>query len=162
VEYKNIKQAIFLSRPNRFIANIEIDNKEEKCMINNIRNIKPECKYKNSRFDFFVETDKEKIFIEVKGVTLRDENDSTVALFPDAPTERGVKHLYELCECKKEGYGAIVIFVIKMKGIKSFYPNKKTHPEFSEALENAKRSGVRIMCLCCNVEKDSLSITKAI
>ena len=218
MKYANIKPAVFLSRPNRFIAHIEVDGKEEICHVKNtgrcrelltdraeiyvqhfdnpnrktkfdliavrkngnlinmdsqapnkvfhewIKNgnfaddityIKPECKYKNSRFDFYIETVNRKIFAEIKGVTLEENG---VVMFPDAPTERGVKHINELIECKKEGFEAYIFFIIQMKNCKCFTPNRKTHPEFADALEKAKANGVNIVALNCNVSQDELKI----
>lgn len=218
MKYANIKPAVFLSRPNRFIAHIEIDGKEEICHVKNtgrcrelltdraeiyvqhfdnpnrktkfdliavrkngnlinmdsqapnkvfhewIKNgnfaddityIKPECKYKNSRFDFYIETVNRKIFAEIKGVTLEENG---VVMFPDAPTERGVKHINELIECKKEGFESYIFFIIQMKNCKCFTPNRKTHPEFADALEKAKANGVNIVALNCNVSQDELKI----
>lgn len=214
--YKNIIQAKFIDRPNRFIANIEIDGKTEVCHVKNtgrckellIPNaaifvqesdvatrktkydlisvykndrlvnidsqapnrvfhewllgsdffkdttlIRPETKYKNSRFDFYIETVNRKIFIEVKGVTLEENG---VVLFPDAPTERGVKHINELVGSMDEGYEAWVVFIIQMKDVLYFTPNIKTHRAFGEALINAKRRGVNIMAIDCDVTKNSL------
>lgn len=211
MEYKGILPAKFISRPNRFIAHVEIDGKEEICHVKNtgrckellipgadvyvqksdnpdrktkydlisvykgdmlinidsqapnkifrewaegsgyFKNmmlIRPECKYKNSRFDFYVETDSEKIFVEVKGVTL--EKDGVVS-FPDAPTERGVKHINELISAKKEGYGAYIFFIIQMAQCKYFTPNKDTHKEFADALYHAQKSGVNVVALNCEV-----------
>jgi sugar fermentation stimulation protein len=92
-----------------------------------VKLLKPECTYGSSRFDFYLETETDKFFIEVKGVTLEEEG---VVRFPDAPTERGVKHLQELCACKEAGYKAAVIFVVQMEGMQYFEPNDKTHPQF--------------------------------
>ena len=118
--------------------------------------VKPECKYKNSRFDFYLENmDGSKIFVEVKGVTL--ENDGVV-LFPDAPTERGVKHINELMESVSVGYEAYVFFIIQMKPCKYFMPNRETHKEFAEALERAQASGVKICALNCEVTEDGLGV----
>ena len=108
--------------------------------------IKPEKTFGNSRFDCYIETKDRKIFVEVKGVTLKD---GSTALFPDAPTERGVKHLYELCECVKQGYEAYIVFVIKMKGIECFSPNVRTHPEFADALKVCIENGVNVVCVDC-------------
>lgn len=207
-----------MSRPNRFIANIEIDGKTQICHVKNtgrckelltdrakvyvnesdnpkrktkydlisvykgdtlinmdsqipnsvfyewilqgnllkdIAFIKPECKYNNSRFDFYVETVSKKIFIEVKGVTLEENG---VAMFPDAPTERGLKHINELIECVKEGYGAYIVFVIQMKGVTEFTPNVKTHKAFADTLKKAVKAGVNIVCVDCKVTKDSIEI----
>lgn len=117
--------------------------------------IKPETKYNKSRFDFYVETKNSKAFIEVKGVTL--ENDGIVK-FPDAPTERGVKHLKELCDCVKEGYDAYVIFVIQMKEVLHFKPNVETHKEFAQVLKEAKKDGVNVLAVDCEVKEDSIDI----
>ncbi len=117
--------------------------------------VKPECKYKNSRFDFYVETEDRKIFIEIKGVTL--ENGGVVS-FPDAPTQRGLKHINELSECIKDGYEAYIFFIVQMKNVLYFEPNRKTHPEFADALIYAKEKGVEIRCLDCFVEPDMLKI----
>lgn len=121
--------------------------------------IKPETTYGNSRFDCYIEAGERKIFVEVKGVTL--EKDGT-ALFPDAPTERGVKHLRELCRCVKDGYEAYVVFVIQMKGIHAFSPNSETHEEFAKALFECRDEGVNILCLDCDVTPDSLNISQKI
>lgn len=111
--------------------------------------IKREQKYGNSRFDLYYERDNGmKGFIEVKGVTLEEDN---VAKFPDAPTERGVKHIYELIEAEKSGYEANILFVIQMKDIDYFEPNYKTHAAFGEALKEAKEAGVNIMAIDCFV-----------
>ncbi|MGL4343853.1 MAG: DNA/RNA nuclease SfsA [Cellulosilyticaceae bacterium] len=104
--------------------------------------IKGEQKYGNSRFDVYVESRDIKAFIEVKGVTLEEEG---VVRFPDAPTERGVKHIYELIEAVKEGYKAYVLLVIQMEGVKHFEPNDQTHKAFGDALREARRKGVEIL-----------------
>lgn len=216
--YENIKKAKFINRPNRFIANIEIDGEHEVChvkntgrckelltegvdiyvqefnnssrktkydlisvykedrlinidsqapnkvfyeylingfLFQNIKLIKPERKYKTSRFDFYIETDEKKIFVEVKGVTLEEDG---VVMFPDAPTERGLKHLNELADCIDEGYDAYVCFVIQMKDVLYFTPNYITHKEFGETLKDVKKKGVNILALDCDVTKDSLSL----
>jgi sugar fermentation stimulation protein A len=216
--YENIKKAKFINRPNRFIANIEIDGEHEVChvkntgrckelltegvdiyvqefnnssrktkydlisvykedrlinidsqapnkvfyeylingfLFQNIKLIKPERKYKTSRFDFYIETDEKKIFVEVKGVTLEEDG---VVMFPDAPTERGLKHLNELADCIEEGYDAYVCFVIQMKDVLYFTPNYITHKEFGETLKDVKKKGVNIIALDCDVTKDRLSL----
>lgn len=218
--YDNIKTAKFISRPNRFIANIEINGEQEVChvkntgrckelltegasvyvqkfrnsslktrktqydlisvfkgerlinidsqapnkvfhemmlkgeLFNNITLIKPECKYKNSRFDFYVEADDKKIFVEVKGVTLEENG---VVMFPDAPTERGLKHLNELGDSIDDGYEAYVCFIIQMKDVLYFTPNYKTHKEFGETLRNIKEKGVKIIAFDCEIKKDSIT-----
>lgn len=110
-------------------------------LFNDIKLFKQEYKYGNSRFDIYVETDTEKIFVEVKGVTL--ENDGIVR-FPDAPTERGIKHLKELQKAIKDGYRACVVFLIQMNNVKYFEPNYETHPEFAKELKKAYENGVEI------------------
>src|SRR5471030_957572 len=117
--------------------------------------IRPENKYKKSRFDFYVETKNRKVFIEVKGVTLENEG---IVKFPDAPTERGVKHVKELCDCVKEGYDAYIIFVIQMNNVLHFEPNVETHKEFAEALKEAQKCGVHILAVDCDVKEDSINI----
>ncbi len=222
VIYNNIKTARFIDRPNRFIAYIELDGKEEVCHVKNtgrcrellkpgatvfvqefdttsrktkydligvmkgdrlinmdsqvpnkvfhewllkgdflkdITLIKPEAKYKNSRFDFYLETKMEKIFIEIKGVTLEDNN---VVLFPDAPTERGVKHINELMECRKEGYKAYIVFVIQMKGVSYFTPNHITHKEFADTIRIARDKGVNIVAYDCNVGENYIEMAERV
>lgn len=117
--------------------------------------IKPECVYKKSRFDFYLESGKRKIFVEVKGVTLEEDN---IVRFPDAPTERGVKHLNELSAAVKDGYEAYVVFVIQMNDVKLFEPNRDTHPEFAVALENAAKNGVGVYAFDCETDYDSITI----
>ncbi len=117
--------------------------------------IKPEKTYGNSRFDFYVETPEEKIFIEVKGVTLEDDD---VVLFPDAPSERAVKHVQELSHAIKDGYKAYILFVIQMEKVKYFTPNVETHPAFAEALIKARQAGVQILAYDCRVTKDTMEI----
>jgi len=218
MRYNDIHKGIFVSRSSRFIAEIEIGGRVERCHVKNtgrlqellipgahvfvnrvdeshrltkyelinirknnqlinvdshapnkvfleylqsgqyiagITHIKPEAKYGGSRFDFYVETAERKIFIEIKGVTL--ENDG-VALFPDAPTERGVKHLHELTGCINDGYEAHVVFVIKMSDVRHFSPNDAIHPAFGEALIAASEAGVKISAVDCIVTPDSLGI----
>lgn len=122
--------------------------------------IKPETRFGDSRFDFYVEQtdaggEKQKAFIEVKGVTLEDDGH---ARFPDAPTERGVKHINELIRTREERYDAYIIFVVQMEGMKDVSPNYKTHPQFGEALAKAQKAGVKILAYDCLVEPDSLDV----
>jgi len=117
--------------------------------------IKPETTYNKSRFDFYIETKNKKVFIEVKGVTLEDKG---IVRFPDAPTERGVKHVRELCDCIKDGYEAYIIFVIQMKDVIHFEPNSETHKEFAEVLKEAKKQGVHIIAVECEVNENSIDI----
>ncbi len=121
--------------------------------------IKPEKTFGNSRFDCYIETAERKIFVEVKGVTLKRDK---TALFPDAPTERGVKHLKELTECTKQGYEAYIFFVVAMKGTESFSPNRERHEVFAEALTECKKNGVNVIALDCNVTFDGMEIDREI
>ncbi len=121
--------------------------------------IRPETTYGGSRFDFYVETSGDKIFIEVKGVTLEQDD---VVLFPDAPSERAVKHVMELAEAVKAGYQAYVIFVVQMENVKYFTPNRKTHPEFAKALILAREAGVKILACDCKVTPDSMEIGQSV
>ncbi len=118
--------------------------------------IKREFTYKKSRFDFYIEDNDEKIFLEVKGVTL--ENDG-VASFPDAPTERGIKHINELIASIDEGYKAYILFVIQMKGVNFFTPNDLTHKAFGDALRVAEKCGVNIIAVDCVITPDSIEIS---
>lgn len=115
--------------------------------------LKPECKYANSRFDFYIESGERRIFVEVKGVTL--ENNGVVS-FPDAPTERGVKHLKELVSAVKNGYEAYVFFIVQMEKCRYFEPNSENDPLFSETLTIANKNGVKVYALSCNVTEDTL------
>ena len=119
----------------------------------------PEYVYGNSRIDFYMEKSGKEYLMEVKGCTL--EMDGT-GYFPDAPTERGIKHLHELAEAARAGYRAILAFVIQMNGITKVRPNTSIQPEFTEAFEKAKKNGVEILMLPCSVEPDSLEILPGI
>ena len=136
--------------------------------------IKPEATFGNSRFDFYVESPvREKksqgeqcptqivrrAFIEVKGVTLEADGH---ARFPDAPTERGVKHIQELVKAREEGYETYIIFVVQMEGMKDVSPNYETHPEFGEALAKAAEAGVKILAYDCTVAPDRLEVNEQI
>lgn len=222
MQYENMYPGIFIDRPNRFIAHIEIDGKREICHVKNtgrcrellipgaqvwvqkadspsrktkydligvkkgemlvnmdsqipnrvveewirgggfgagVNLVRREVKFGNSRFDLYVEQENSKMFIEVKGVTLEERR---IASFPDAPTERGVKHLMELCECVKAGYEAYVIFVIQMKGVCLMTPNWKTHAAFGEVLQLAAESGVHILAYDCVVRPDSIVLDQPV
>lgn len=117
--------------------------------------IKPEKTYGDSRFDFYIESGKNKAFLEVKGVTLEEEG---VAKFPDAPTERGVKHLMELIKARKKGYSAFIVFIIQMKEIRYFTPNDRTHKEFGDTLRLAEKHGVKILAYECDVTPDTIEV----
>lgn len=118
--------------------------------------VRPETSFGNSRFDFYVETTSGvRAFIEVKGVTLENDN---VAAFPDAPSERAVKHVEELIEAHRQGYEAYVIFVVQMRDISRVEPNWDTHPAFGKALQKARSAGVHLLAYDCLVGRDSLAI----
>ncbi len=122
-------------------------------------NIQMEKRYGNSRFDIYAEAGERKAFLEVKGVTLEVEGQ---ARFPDAPTERGVKHVRELMGCVQEGYEAYLLFVIQMTGIQSFAPNWDTHPAFGSALQEAARAGVQILAYDCQVRPDEIVLDQPV
>ncbi len=215
MKYENVTKATFIDRPNRFIANVEIDGQKETVHVKNtgrckellipgcevwltapdspgrktkydliaVRKdtgvlfnidsqapnkvvkewlsnknydlVKPEYTYGESRIDFYMERGKEKFLMEVKGCTLERDG---IGYFPDAPTERGVKHIHELIKAKSEGYHAMLAFVIQMEGVSEVRPNVSTHPEFGIAMESARKAGVRILFLKCHVEQDVLEI----
>ena len=115
--------------------------------------IRREVTYGESRFDFYIQDGDEQWFVEVKGCTLEIDN---IGYFPDAPTERGVKHIRHLIRAAEEGYRAAVLFVIQMEGIAAIRPNDVTHPAFGEALRDAAQKGVEIWATDCAVTPDSL------
>lgn len=117
--------------------------------------IRPECVHGDSRFDFYLEHGKRRIFVEVKGVTLEEGG---IVRFPDAPTLRGAKHLRGLKACLAEGFEAWAVFVVQMQGVSRFEPNRKTDPAFADALAEAADAGVRILALDCSLTADSLAI----
>ncbi|MGM9522515.1 MAG: DNA/RNA nuclease SfsA [Oscillospiraceae bacterium] len=216
MKYEGIRRAVFLDRPNRFIANIELDGKQVVCHVKNtgrcrellipgteiyvqqctnpnrrtkfdlitvrkgdrlinidsaapnkvfaewigssgffdgVTLIRPETRYGDSRLDYYIEASNRRIFCEVKGVTLEEEG---VVRFPDAPTQRGVKHLRELIRCKKAGFEPYAVFVIQMDGVRYFTPNWDTHPEFGRALCEAQDAGVGLIAFQCQVSSDSI------
>ena len=228
MKYKGrIKEGVFLSRPNRFIAYVMVDGREEKCHVKNTgrcrellvpgckvyleesenpnrstrfdlvatekkigdssilinmdsqapnsvveewlrkgelfgekAEVKREVTYSDSRFDFSITDESGRItFLEVKGCTLEKNG---VVMFPDAPTERGVKHVKELIKAKKEGYGAYILILVQMCGVKYFVPNWDTHPAFGEALREAERNGVVILCYDSIVTSDSITLFKSV
>ena len=224
MQYRAVKKAVFLSRPNRFIAQVALEGAEETVHVKNtgrcrellvpgaavylsegsnparktrfdliavekarpgrppllvnmdaqapnavfrewaegggfvpgLTLLRPETTWGNSRFDFYWEAGARKGFVEVKGVTLEEEGH---ARFPDAPTQRGVKHLEELIACQEEGYEAAVCFVIQMAGMGDFAPNDATHPAFGAALRRAAEAGVRVLAMECAVTPDTLTVT---
>lgn len=224
MQYETIQKGIFQSRPNRFVAYVTIDGKEEKVHVkntgrckelllpkttvflekskntnrktkyslvavykgNNLINmdsqapnivvkealhlgkiteigipsfVKREVKFGNSRFDIYYEKEQKRGFIEVKGVTLEE---NAVALFPDAPTQRGTKHIYELIQAKKEGYEANILFLIQMQGVDSMRPHWKRDVDFANALQQAQKQGVAILAYDCIVKEDSICLAKKV
>ncbi|MBO5930160.1 MAG: DNA/RNA nuclease SfsA [Clostridia bacterium] len=216
MRYQNIVAGKFLSRPNRFIAMVDVDGKIEtvhvkntgrckelltenalvyleksnnpqrktkydliavekgKLLINmdaqapnrvfaewakenvaDLSFIKREVTYGDSRFDFYMEAGEKRIFVEVKGVTLEQDG---VVMFPDAPTERGVKHLKGLRRAVENGYEAMVVFVVQMEQAHLFCPNQKMHPAFAKELKRAQDQGVAVRALNCKVCPDELSV----
>ena len=219
MKYSNIVKGKFISRPNRFIARVDIagvehtvhvkntgrckellipgctvfleksDNPNRKTLYDLIAvikgdrvinmdsqapntvfrqwvkkqlpnaTVKREITYKDSRFDCYIETETDKIFVEVKGVTLEENG---YVRFPDAPTERGIKHINGLIDAVNNGYKAAVFFVIQMEDVISFSPNYDTQPRFGQALKNAEAAGVKILAYSCKVTPDSLEIDKPV
>lgn len=222
MKYNKVEQGIFKKRPNRFIAYVEINGKEEICHVKNTgrcrellipgalvfleesdnpnrktkydliavekgnrlinmdsqipnkvveewlkegnlfgaeAKVRREVVYGNSRFDLYIESGERKIFMEVKGVTLEENN---VVRFPDAPTQRGVKHIQELVKCIKDGYEAYLMFVIQMEDVSYFEPNYDTHPEFAKVLKIAEKAGVHILAYDCVVRKDLINLAKPV
>lgn len=212
-----MKKGRFLRRPNRFIAYVEIDGREELCHVKNTgrcrellspgaevycavsenpkrktkfdlitvrkgdylinmdsqapnaaagewlrygglgwaERIKPEQKFGQSRFDFYLERQGRPMYLEVKGVTLEEDG---VCRFPDAPTERGARHLRELVAAKRQGFDAAVLFVIQMSPVRYLTPNDETDPNFGAALREAKAAGVEILAVDCAVTPRSMVI----
>ena len=217
--YENIVPAVFLNRPNRFVAQVLVDGREETVHVKNtgrcrelllpgaavllerscnparktaydlvtvrkaglgwvnidaqapnaiarewldtqgFKLIRPEYTYGSSRIDFYMERAEERWLLEVKGCTLEREG---IGYFPDAPTERGVKHLRELTAAAAEGYHAALAFVIQMNGITSVLPNTETHPAFAEALAEAEAAGVKVIFLCCAVAEREVRCISAL
>lgn len=141
--------------PNKVFHEALLSGKIQLPGFEEIAFIKPEKAFGDSRFDFYIESGKNKAFIEVKGVTLEEEG---VAKFPDAPTERGVKHLMELIKATEKGYAAFIVFIIQMKDIRYFTPNDRTHKEFGDALRLAEEKGVRILAYECDVMPDNIEV----
>ena len=121
--------------------------------------LKAEYTHGDSRFDYYLEMGARKLFLEVKGVTLEENG---IVKFPDAPTERGVKHIKGLIDCLSEGYEAAIVFVVQLSGAKCFAPNWQTQPEFGEMLVKSREAGVRILARECFVSPDSLTIASEV
>ena len=124
--------------------------------------VRSEYTFGNSRVDFYMERNGEKFLTEVKGCTLASDIQQGTGLFPDAPTERGVKHLHELALAACEGYHCTIAFVIMMNGIHQVFSNDETHPEFGQALRKAAKAGVQIVYYSCKVESDRVMLTDAV
>ena len=120
-----------------------------------VEGLRPETVHGDSRFDFAFQKDGRQCFLEVKGVTLENGG---VCAFPDAPTERGVKHLHGLIRAKQEGFGAYILFVIQMSPVLSLHPNDATDPAFGQALREAAAAGVEILAMDCTVTEDTMVI----
>ncbi|MDD3428875.1 MAG: DNA/RNA nuclease SfsA [Oscillospiraceae bacterium] len=121
--------------------------------------LKPECTHGDSRFDFYIETSAQRAFMEVKGVTLEENG---VVRFPDAPTQRGTKHINGLIQCVKQGFNAYILFVVQMENVTCFTPNHITDPAFANALKQAKNAGVTLLCYDCTVTNNSMVLKKAV
>lgn len=119
--------------------------------------LRPEIAYGSSRFDFYWESQTARGFVEVKGVTLEEDG---VVRFPDAPTQRGVKHLEELAAAREAGYEAAVCFIVQMEGMKYLEPNDATHPQFGAALRRAAEAGVGVLAMECAVTPEELRVVR--
>ncbi len=119
--------------------------------------VHPERFYGDSRFDFHISTDEGEAFVEVKGVTLESDG---VCRFPDAPTERGVKHIFGLMDAVENGYDAYIVFIVQMEGTEYVTPNYETHEQFGEALKEAVSRGVKVLVFDCRVTEDSLTVDR--
>ncbi len=117
--------------------------------------VRSEVRFGGSRFDFFVSDGEKKAFVEVKGVTLEEHG---VAMFPDAPSLRGLKHVRELTQCLHSGYDAYLLFVVQMEGVRVFRPNRKMQPEFADALLDARKAGVNILAVDCSVTPGGMHV----
>ena len=145
--------------PNALVREWLEETEEGRAFLPGITYLKPEYAFGNSRIDLYAEAGERKILIEVKGVTLEEGG---VVRFPDAPSERAVKHMEELSAAVKEGWEAVVFFVVQMEGVDFFTPNMDTHPAFGEALKKAAAAGVRVTAWDCHVEQESISIRREV
>ena len=143
--------------PNQMAAEALAEGKIEE--IGEVGFLKREVNYENSRFDLFYQKGEKKGFIEVKGVTLEGNG---IAKFPDAPTERGAKHLRELIKAKEEGYEAAALFVIQMNGVQEFRPNEERDKNFTAALKEAAKAGVKILAYDCRVQVGKVYIDQKV
>lgn len=156
VEKRNLLINMDSQAPNRVCEEALLSERLWLPALESLSFVKREKTFGDSRFDFYLEGQNgKKGFLEVKGVTLEENG---VAKFPDAPTERGVKHIYELCKAVEAGYCGFVLFVIQMKGVTSFSPNDETHKAFGDALRYASTKGVQILAYDCSVTADTLTL----
>lgn len=140
--------------PNKVMKEVLEDGRYMLPDLGKLTFVKPEARYNDSRFDFYLEAGEQKAYVEVKGVTLEEEG---IALFPDAPTERGIRHMEELIKAKSEGFGAYLVFIVQMNGVVFFSPHSRMHPEFGAVLKKAHEQGVHILCYDCEVKEDALT-----
>lgn len=143
--------------PNKIVHEALSNGKIESLL--RYQDIKREKKFGNSRFDFYLTNSDEEYYLEVKGVTLEEDG---IVKFPDAPTQRGARHIRELIHLKKSGTGAGILFLIQMNGVKHFEPNIERDQEFYEALKEAKMHGVDIMAYECLVDEDEIILDKQV
>lgn len=147
------------SAPNKLFLEALRQNQVPLEPLRNLTHIQAEKTYHTSRFDFYVEKGDVHSYGELKGVTLEQDG---LVLFPDAPTERGVRHIHSLIEAKKEGYDAYLIFIVQMSQARLMRPNMETHPAFGQAMALARDAGVSIHAFTCQVTPDSLSLSHEI
>ena len=159
VEKKRSNDTLLINMDSQIVNDVAEEWLKQGNLFSKSAKIRREVTYNKSRFDFYIEDGESKIFLEVKGVTLEKNG---VASFPDAPTERGIKHLNELLLSMDEGYRAYVLFVIQMKGVTDFKPNDATHKAFGDTLRSVSKSGVNIYAVDCNITPDSIEIDKFI
>ncbi len=156
---KVIKKDRIVNMDSQAPNKVVIEWLKENNLYENTTLIKPETTYEKSRFDFYIEGDGRKAFMEVKGVTLEDNG---VVRFPDAPSDRAVKHIEHLIKATKEGYDTYIMFIIQMNDVKYFEPNVATHKEFARALQKAREAGVKILAYDCNVTKTGINMEKPV
>ena len=220
MRYGEILPAVFLSRPNRFIAHVLVEGEEVVCHVKNtgrcrellcpearvwlekganpkrktaydlvtvekgrrlvnmdaqapnkifgewalrleagIRSVRPEVTFGDSRLDFLLETEQGRHYVEVKGVTLEEGGH---VFFPDAPTERGVRHLHTLMRAVEQGHRATVFFVVQMADVLDFSPNDSTDPAFGQALRQAAAAGVQVLAFTCQVTPEEVTMDRQI
>ena len=160
VEKIKVNGEILLINMDSQVPNVvALDYLKKSNLFSKTATFKREVTYKNSRFDIFIEdlANSKKAFVEVKGVTLEDNG---IVKFPDAPTERGVKHINELVASLKDGFEAYIFFVIQMKNVNAFMPNDLMHKEFGQALRNAVNKGVKVIAMDCVVTSNSIQVDK--